>query len=118
MKLETSIPMRTDGTVRVAGLDGKAYVFKMDAESGMVSCDVSHDETLAHLLRIGTFFPIDMADYDKAESMLDMSKAPDTDGDDGQDDGDDDEDEEVDPNALPVEAGTPPAPRKKKAKAE
>jgi hypothetical protein len=117
MKLETSIALRNDGTVRVAGLDKKTYVFKLDPESGMVSCDVDHPETLAHLLRVGTFFPADMADYEQAESMLDLNKAPDAggEGDDGQDDDDEDE---ADPNALPVEAGTPPAPRKKKAKAE
>jgi hypothetical protein len=116
MKIETSTPLRRDGTVIVSGLDGVSYVFKPDEESGMVVCDVDHEPTVAHLLRVGTFFPADEADHEKAAALIDLIQSPA--GDDEDDGSDDDEDEEVDPNALPVEAGTPPAPRKKKAKAE
>lgn len=116
MKLETAIPLRKDGTVIVTGLDAQKYVFKPE-ESGLVVCDIDHEPTIAHLLKFGdNFFPVDEADFDKAESLI--QKPAQTGGEatgDGADGGDADEndgDDPVDPNALPVEAGTPPAPAK------
>lgn len=118
MKLETSITPRKDGTVRVRGIDKNEYTFALDAETGMVACDIEHPETLAHLLSLGGFFPADEADHEKAASLIDMvNSTGEIDGD-GPDELDGDDDEEANPDALPVEAGTPPAPRKKKAKAE
>jgi len=115
MKLETSIAMRADGTVLVHGLNKKDYEFKLEADSGMVVCEVDHPETLAHLLRLGEFFPANESDHDKAASMIDLlQESADVDGDESGED----EDDDIDPNAQPLEAGTPPAPKKKKAKAE
>lgn len=108
MKLETSIPMRADGTVVVHGLDKQDYEFKLDAESGMVVCDIEHTETLAHLLSLGGFFPANEADHEKASAL--MEKKPDEVVD---QEGDDDEDDIVNENALPIESATPPAPSKK-----
>jgi hypothetical protein len=116
MKIETSTPLRRDGTVIVSGLDGMRYVFKPEEETGMVVCDIEHQETLAYLLRIGTFFPANVSDHETAASLIDL--LPDSEGQDDDQDDDGDEDEDIDPNAQPLEAGTPPAPRKKKAKAE
>jgi len=115
MKLETSIPMRADGTVIVHGLDKTDYVFALEEATGMVVCEVGHEETVSHLLRQGGFFPADEADHELAANLLEQDQET---GEDDQDEDGDDEQEEADENALPVEAGTPPAPRKKKAAAE
>lgn len=115
MKLETSIKPRADGSVRFIGLDGILYVGQFDSASGLLIVDVNHEPTLAWLLRTGNFFPANEADHDKAAVLIDLIKDPSAED---EDEPDDLEDDEVDPNALPLEAGTPPAPRKKKAKAE
>lgn len=110
MKLETSTPLRRDGTVIVTGLNGQKYIFKPEVETGLVVCDVDHEATVAHLLKFGDYFPADEADHDMAEQLITNlntnSGGPDGDPDDEDGELDDDE---ADPNALPVEAGTPPA---------
>jgi hypothetical protein len=103
MKLQTAIQPRRDGTVKVAGLNGKIYVFEPDAANDLV-CDVDHDETAAHLLGTDNFWPADEADYQAAEGLLAKGRQE---GD--QDEGADDDDEPPNPNALPIEANTPPA---------
>ena len=112
MKLNTQIAPRKDGTVKVQGLDGAAYVFRAD-ESGDLSCDVANDVTVAHLLAGGNFYPADTADFDAA---VKLAKSV-SDEDDEDPNGDDLDDDEGDESALPVEAGTPPAPAKKPRKA-
>lgn len=115
MKLQTFIKPRTDGTVIVVGEDSQKYVFKADADGGLI-CDVTDEATVARLLAIGTFEPVDADDFDKA---IELSKAAaDLAGQDADDEGDDDFTEEVSPGGLPVEANTPPIARKKKAKAQ
>ena len=116
MKLQTSIAPRRDGTVRVLGQDRQTYVF-VAGEDGELTCDVTDEATIAYLLLRQDFWP---ADPDDAESALDLVKKTtqpeggEQAGDDDEDD-EDDEDEEAVPNALPVEANTPPAPARKTA---
>lgn len=107
MKLETTVPLRRDGTVIVTGLDKQRYVFKPEPESGLVVCDIAHEPTVAHLLNFGNFFPADEADHEAANRLLD-GLVPTDDQDEDLDDEDDDDDE-ANHNALPIEAGTPPA---------
>lgn len=123
MKLETTITPRADGTVIVHGLDGQDHVFANDG-TGVLVCEVGHDATVAHLLRQGdNFFPADEADYDRAEELMGKAAGGKQDGGStsgasagSEVDGDgDDDDDEADPNALPIEAGTPPASAKPKA---
>jgi hypothetical protein len=118
MKLQTSIRPRRDGTVVVSGEDGQKHAFKMD-ETGVLVCDVPDEATVARLLAIGEFEPVDPADYEQAmalsESAWNAGLANRADGADaaGDDDGpDDDFTEEVVPGGLPLEANTPPAPPK------
>jgi transcriptional/translational regulatory protein YebC/TACO1 len=107
MKLQTSIALRKDGTVTLAGLDGKDYVFKPD-ESGDVVCDVEDAETLAHALQTENFWPADEEAYSEAEALLRQAAAKKAE-EDGDDLDDEDDDEVIDPNAMLVEANTPPA---------
>lgn len=122
MKLQTSIPPRRDGTLNVTGLDGQTYAFAK-GEDGELVGDVTDEATVAHLLAGGMFFPADPADFDAA---LELTKVP---GDDdeqdgegqasGDDQGDEDgDDEQGDMNAMPVEAATPPAPKRNARKAK
>lgn len=116
MKLQTSIKPRRNGTVNVAGLDGKTYTFVAD-DTGALVCDVDHDPTVAHLLKLRDFEPADLGDFGAAEAMLKGAAAGD--GDDDSDDDVDDDDPEDAPGALdeapagglPVEANTPPKAR-------
>lgn len=104
MKLQTEIKPRRDGTVIVDGVNGKKYVFVADEVSGDLVCDVD-DAAAAALLAGGLFFPADPADYDAAIVL-----SSDQGDDEGDDDGDDEGEEAV--GGLPVEADTPPKPRK------
>lgn len=119
MKLQTSIPPRRDGTVRLLGQDGKTYVFEANADGDLV-CDVTDEATVAHVLdtRGDFFWPFDEADFDAAEKLVDQftAKVPAADGDSDSDVDDDDDDDDVeeivDPESnggLPVESNTPPA---------
>lgn len=117
MKLQTSIPPRRDGTVRVLGLDRQTYVF-VAGEDGELTGEVTDEATVAFLLESQNFWP---ADPEDAERALDLVKKPATEGEEGGDGDDDDdgEDDEDAPPALPIEAETPPSPKRpRKAKAE
>lgn len=103
MKLQTSIPPRRDGTVRVLADNGETFVFAPD-ESGELTADVTCEPTIKRLLAGGMFFPADPADFDAALIMA-QPQAPATE--EAPVDADDDP---IDPNALPVEANTPPVP--------
>lgn len=105
MKLHTSIPPRRDGTVKVTGQDRQTYVFEADAD-GELSCDVADEATLAWMLATGNFYP---ANPDDAERALGLVKAATAAVE--PDDADDFDDEAV-PDALPVEAETPPSPKR------
>lgn len=97
MRLQTTIPPRRDGTVRLTGADGHGYVFEPDAE-GVLSCDIEDAETLADLLAGALFFPADVADTERA---LELVRQVDEADDEGDEPGD----------APPVEAKTPAAKR-------
>lgn len=115
MKLQTFIRPRANGTVKVLGEDGQNYEFTADAE-GVLVCDIEHEPTVERLLTLGDFEPVDAADFEAALALANKSKAADDEGDEG--DGDDEGDgEEENPNALPVEANTPPVPKAAKKKA-
>ena len=101
MKLQTAIPARRDGTVIVQGLDGQRYVFTKDQDNEL-SCDVTDDATVAHLLAGKNFWPADERDAEAALKLLDA--ADDSDGDADFDDDDDG----ADADGLPQEANTPP----------
>lgn len=112
MKLQTSIAPRRDGTVRVSGLDRQTYVFAPGPD-GELTCDVTDVSTVAALLATQNFWPADPEDADRALDLVKKTTQPEG----GDDDEDDDEEDVAD--ALPVEANTPPAPKRaKKAKAE
>jgi hypothetical protein len=112
MKLQTSIKPRRDGTVRAQGLDGVTYVFT-PGEDGELTADVTDEATVAFLLRTQNFWP---ADPEDAERAMDLVKSNESDGEDGEDESED-EDDEPSVDALPVEANTPPAPKRaRKAK--
>lgn len=106
MKLQTSIKPRREGVVRVMGLDGKAITFAAD-ETGALVADVDHPPTVAHLLKLGSFEPVDLEDFGTAVSIVRGAAAADADAqdDDADDDGPDDE---APAGGLPVEANTPP----------
>jgi hypothetical protein len=111
MKLSTDIKPRSNGTVSLLGLNGKAYVFSGDP----LECDVDHDATVAHLLRLGSFFPASERDEQEALELLGQKDGGDASGNpieggEGAQGGelDKDGDERADLNALPLEANTPP----------
>lgn len=105
MKLQTSIKPRRDGVVKLAGLNGKTYEFKPDAQGDMV-CDIDDDATVVHVLQVqgDHFWPADDDGMSRADSLIAAAQA-----DEAEDDGDDEgEGQAANPGALPVEANTPP----------
>lgn len=104
MKLHTEIKPRKDGTVKVAGADGKQYVFQREEDTGELACDIEDQATVAMLLNGGQFWPANEADHAAATALIEQSESEGEAEDDGED--------EADMNALPIEAGTPPAPRR------
>ena len=111
MKLQTSIPPRRDGTVRVLGLDRQTYVF-VAGEDGELTGEVTDEATVAFLLESQNFWPANPDDAERALVLV-KAAAPEVE----PDDADDDLDEEPVADALPVEAETPPsAKRARKAK--
>ena len=116
MKLQTSIAPRRDGVVRVLGQDRQTYVFAPGPD-GELTCDVTDVATVAALLATQNFWPADPEDTDHALDLVKKTTQPEG-GEPGGDDDEDDDEEDV-ADALPVEANTPPAPKRaKKAKAE
>lgn len=103
MKLQTSIKPRRDGVVKLAGLDGKTYEFKPDAQGDMV-CDIDDDATVVHVLQVqgDHFWPADDDGMSQADALIAAAQ--------GSDDAEDDDEGEgeANPGALPVEANTPP----------
>lgn len=106
MKLQTSIKPRRDGTVTVLGQDRQTYVFAAGPD-GELTADVADEATVAHLLATGNFWPADEADQEQALLLVKQAQQA--------DEAEEDEDE-ADDNALPVEAETPPAPRRGRAR--
>jgi len=114
MKLATTIPPRRDGTVIARGATGEAHVFRR-GDSGDLECDVTDLDLVASLLSGGLFYPVDPADYDDALRLSgDVGADGDGDGEDDADaDGDGDGDGEDDVGGgQPIEAETPPKPRR------
>lgn len=110
MKLQTSIPPRRDGTVRVTGKDGRPHVFMLDDE-GELTCDVADEATVAFLLESQHFWPADPEDAERAMALVKKPQAEES-GEADDEEGVADGDEEMPANALPVEANTPPVRRK------
>ena len=117
MKLLATIkPRSKSGTVVVRDDEGKEYVFAPD-EDGVLVCDIPSDALVVKLLMLdngGRFEPADADDHERAEQLL-LAAGHDAAADDDGDDADGD-DEPVDPNALPLEANTPPIARAKPKK--
>lgn len=118
MKLVTNIKPRTDGTVIARDASGVPHVFKAD-ETGALVCDIADKAFISRLLSQndgGDFEPADPADFDEAEKLIPRQDAGD--GDEGDDEGDLElgEDDEAPAGGLPLEANTPAAPDKSKAK--
>jgi len=130
MKLATTIPPRRDGTVIARGATGEAHVFRR-GDSGDLECDVTDLDLVASLLSGGLFYPVDPADYDDALRLSgdvgadadgDSDADADADGDSDADaDGDGDSDADADGDGdgeddvgggQPIEAETPPKPRR------
>lgn len=99
MKLQTGIPARRDGTLKVQGLNGEVYVLRMDAD-GVLTGEVGDEATVAHLLGTGNFYPANPEDFDAAWRLA-------GDGMDADGDGDGDGDIEQAVGGLPVEANSP-----------
>ena len=110
MKLQTSIKPRLDGTVIVDGKDGQTYTFEQD-ESGDLTGEIPHEETVAHLLAGGLFYPADPADFEAAVALAATANSP------AEPEADEGGEDEVDMTALPIEDNTPPS-RKPPRKAE
>lgn len=111
MKLATTIPPRRDGTVIARGATGEAHVFRR-GDSGDLECDVTDLDLVASLLSGGLFYPVDPADYDAALRLS-------GDADDSDDEGDADDEgegagegEDDVGGGQPIEAETPPKPRR------
>ena len=99
MLIETIIKPRKDGTVTHEQA-GVKWTFRPDVAGRMV-CDIEDDAVIARLLATGNFFPSDEADIDAAAALVAQEE--------------DDEDEVIGDGA-PVEASTPPAPRRGRQK--
>jgi hypothetical protein len=106
MKLTTTIRPRRDGTVRVGSI-----VFAAQSDGSLVA-DVDDDVVVLQLLDTGYFEPADTADFARAAAMVAAAIEPLDD--DGPDDAGVDSDDDESPDALPVEANTPPQPARKK----
>jgi len=102
MKLITLIAPRADGVVVVRDDAGKAIVFASEAPGGPLVANVADEALVAKLLLTENFEPADEADFQAAEVLLDAV------GGQARGEEDDDFEDEGDPNALPVEANTPP----------
>lgn len=109
MKIETVIPLRKDGTVKVTTPTGAAYLFAVD-EQGRVVSEVSDEGDIGWILTLGEFFPAEDSDFDEA---LEITAPPPIEGDEGEAPPDDDAGDE---NAAPVEVPTPPKPTNKGGK--
>lgn len=108
MKLQTTIQPNALGVVQVFGEDRQNHEFKPDAD-GVLVCEIDHEPTIARLLSLGDFEPVDPEDYDAALGLtkqVAQAGADETGNGEGGDD-------LVDLNALPIEAKTPPVPAKK-----
>lgn len=90
MRLETTIPLRRDGTLGVSAPSGIRYAFEPDHDTGMPACDVENATDAAWMLECGDFYPANEADVEAANALLS----------DGADDGDDDEDGDEDEYAV------------------
>lgn len=111
MKLATTIPPRRDGTVIARGATGEAHVFRR-GDSGDLECDVTDLDLVASLLSGGLFYPVDPADYDAALRLSGDADDSDGDGDSDADADDDGEGEDDVAGGQPIEAETPPKPRR------
>lgn len=101
MKLETTIKPRRNGAVNVT-IAGLTYIFAAD-EQGRLVADVGNDEHLAYLLGLGDFLPADEADFEVAQSLIELP--------DDEAEGDDEPDE-ADFEVGPLEENTPPSGKK------
>ena len=71
MQLETTIPLRRDGTVIVRCPSGAIYKFLMDEQTGMPACDVESDADAVWMLKSEDFYPATEEAVEAAESLLD-----------------------------------------------
>jgi len=85
MKLHTEIKPRKDGTVKVAGADGKQYVFQREEDTGELACDIEDQATVAMLLNGGQFWPANEADHAAATALIEQSDSEGEAEDDGED---------------------------------
>jgi len=104
MKLHTSVAARRDGSVWVDGLDGRPFLFTPD-DGGELACFVDHAPTIAHLIATGHFWPADERDFEKAVLLANAASVASSD--------DDDADDPAALDALPIEAETPPTPKRR-----
>lgn len=118
MKLLTTIKPRRSGEVAVVGEDGQKYVFEADAElGGALTCDVTDEVTVARLLVLGEFEPANPDDADAAVAIYNQARQSGVPDD--ADDSDEDEDfSEMPAGGLPLEANTPPVPKKPRKRAD
>jgi len=120
MKLFTSLPARKDGTLKVTVKSGNKYVF----DGKPLSCDVDDEDDVEYLQLLG-FMTED--EYDAESKFKEMEAAREkrraaaglrtqAAGGKKSDEGDDDGDDDLDTgNGAPVESGTAPTGRVRKA---
>ena len=115
MKLCTDIKPRRDGKVNVV-VGEVVYVFAGEP----LTAEVEDEGHVAHLLQLGSYYPENAEDFERAGMTLGAALSVNPNGDDDQDDdddGDDDQDGDQPLGGAPVEALTPKkaaAPKKAK----
>ena len=120
MKIETVIPLRKDGTVKVTAPGGASYLFALD-DQGRVVHDVEDQADIAWMLSLGDFFPAEEGDFDAAIAMTGAAGVePTPEQLAAMDDAelDDEGDDPATLDAAPIEEPTPVVSGKKSRKAK
>lgn len=113
MLIEFVTTPRRDGSVLARMPDKTLYTFEKTDEPDVWVCDIPNDSHVAWLIGTGRFYPAQPDDFQAATDLV----AGDDSGDEVPgDEGDAPVDDEGDESAAPVEANTPPAGKKRKAK--
>lgn len=69
MKIETTIPLRKDGTVRMTCPSGAKHVFKDNGEGvGLLELDAEAD--IAYILSFPEFYPSEDEDIEQASALM------------------------------------------------
>lgn len=78
MLIETTIPLRKDGTVRLTCASGNKYEFR-DNGTGTGAAEIGDEGDIRYALNLQEFYPADDADHDAAERILTTADEPEPD---------------------------------------